>query len=979
MRIIITTLLIMCSLTAISLAQEVKIKVNGMVDYNYEPLKMADVRLLQDGTAMEKVLSTEAGTFSFTLMPDKVYEIAVTKEGFITKKLLFDTHMPKDAKGDWIIEFAVGLFKPCPGLNTAVLEQPVSKVVFNSSEREFNPDEDYTNKVSSRFREIGFKNEDCWNEKYDELINEGDVAYRSGNYAKSRDHFNNALEIFPDEKYPQKQLDKISEKLKDLNAIEKLYAQIIKDADQKATVNELIPAISLYKKALVFKPGDNYAKQQLTILQDKINKKEQAHTSELLAQQEQAKLEEQRLNDLLDKGERLMNENNYEEALSAFNQAISISPDDGYIKSMIEKAEKNIQDKNAEQARQEQEIANKLALESKKEENFKAAIAKGDNLKNIENYEQALLAYNQAVAIKPDSPLAQQKRSEVEKAIREKEALEAQKQKQIQVYTNLISQADALFTNSKYADAKNVYQQAQNIDNQNTYPVLQIQKIDDILARQSAAADREKALEKQFNTLLTSGEQYLKEENAAEAIKSFEQALLIKNNDGYTLALISKAKKMLEEQQNLARLENQRNEKQKEFQNAINSADNLFALKEYNEAISFYNQAVAIKPGDTYALQQKNKAERLIVENQEQAKYQGIITSADAMFNSKNYQTAGDLYANALKIKANDPYAKSKISEINTLIERAQNEALLQQENEKKYQRLVSQADAKMVAKEYEPAMSLYDEALLIKPEENYPKQQKNSIQKELALLAKELAYQGKIEMANNAFTSGNYLKARQLYSDASAVNPSEEFPNSKINEIDKILAELKAEQELEKANAEKAASDLKQYNNLIAAADKKYNEAYYSEAKKIYQDALVIKTNEPYPISRIRKIDETLALLGRGNESSKIQPVKSNIEDTKSTPLKDIKFASNRELEDYLKELKTSYPAGITHEVYENSKSTTNRFVVIRGDEVVEIREVRHSWGGVDFSRNGKPITLGYFKQQTEVREGEYYKKINK
>ena len=1215
MRGFITTLIAIFILIANCYSKDIIIKVNGLVDYNYEPVANANIKLSVGGTIMEESKSTDAGSFSFILQPGKTYIITVIKEGFVAKMLQFDTHMPDDIGGEWVIEFAVGLFKPCPGTNLSILSKPVSKVVFNDSEKGFYPDEGYAQQVSRKFEEAELNNRDCWIEKYDQLINDGDDAYSDMKYSQAKSMFQEALEIFPDERYPTRQLEKIEEKLKEMEANDKLYAEAIQNADEKALAKEFIPAITLYKKALIFKPGDAYAEQQINTIQNKIEQQEQAQAAESLANQEQARQQEQRLDELINSGEAYMVEGDYNAARKAFSEALSLQPGNGYLESRVDKAESALAQQKEQLAQQEQLLADKQALEKQKDEKFNAAMAKADNLFNIKNYKEALIAYNQAVSIKPASETAQMKRAEVQEIISRNKALMAEKKKQREAYDMFIKQADALFANQEYTNARIAYQQAADIDAQNTYPPLQIKKIDDILADKKAAKAEERALEQEFDKLLTQGEQYLKENKAAEAVRNFKNALSIKNNDGYTLALLTKAEKMLEEQNKLADIEQQRKSNQAEYQQAVNNGDNLLTLKEYNEAISFYNQAISLKPGDEYAISQKSKAENLIQEMKLQSEYQGVITSADAMLKNEDYTTAKNLYANALKIKSNDPYAMAKINEINSILENRQKAAMMKEQNEKKFKQLIAEADNKMSAKEYQLALSLYDNALLINPEADYPKQQKEFINRELAkrtqekareqqfnaflsageqhlegenasdaiksfeqalsirnadgytlallakakkmledqkelaslekereaklaeyqkavdngdnllalkeyneavsfynqalrikpgdeyangqknkalnlieqdkklseyqgiitsadamfksrnyptakdlyanalkiksndpyakdkineintilennrqynelitkadanmsaqqynealaiyeealsikpeeqypanqkmkiqdqlsLLAKNAAYQEKINDATKAYKASEYLKAKQLYTEAIEIKPGDEFAKSKIQEINTLLARLKQDEAEKNALAAEKARKQREYQSLIAQADKKYKDAYYQEAKNLYRDALSIKEYEPYPIARIKKIDETLALLGRGNQSETKKQGAPDNEGRKSSELIEIKFASNKELEDYLEKLKLDYPPGVTQEVYKNAKSTTNRFVIIRADEVFEIREVKHSWGGIDYFRNGKPITMGYFRQQTEVREGEYFKKINK
>jgi hypothetical protein len=76
------------------------------------------------------------------------------------------------------------------------------------------------------------------------------------------------------------------------------------------------------------------------------------------------------------------------------------------------------------------------------------------------------------------------------------------------------------------------------------------------------------------------------------------------------------------------------------------------------------------------------------------------------------------------------------------------------------------------------------------------------------------------------------------------------------------------------------------------------------------------------------------------------------------------------------LRDLLSKYPAGITCEVYKEPSRVVSRYIIIRENQANEIREVKYNWGGIDYTRNGKPITFLYFSNQIKSREGEYFNK---
>ena len=99
-------------------------------------------------------------------------------------------------------------------------------------------------------------------------------------------------------------------------------------------------------------------------------------------------------------------------------------------------------------------------------------------------------------------------------------------------------------------------------------------------------------------------------------------------------------------------------------------------------------------------------------------KYQSAITKADGAFNSKDYASAKTAYSDALGIKPNEAYPKTKLTEINKLIA----DAGKQKELDVKYQAAITKGDGAFSSKDYAAAKTAYTEASGIKPNEVYPK-----------------------------------------------------------------------------------------------------------------------------------------------------------------------------------------------------------------------------------------------------------------
>ncbi len=487
-------------------------------------------------------------------------------------------------------------------------------------------------------------------------------------------------------------------------------------------------------------------------------------------------------------------------------------------------------------------------------------------------------------------------------------------------------------------------------------------------------------------------------------------------------------------------------------------ADKLMNEGNYIAAKSYYKRASSVRPSESYpgqkireidgklakkdnqyqaSLKNEYKEEREQAKKQEQEqKYVNAISKGNALLAAKNYQGAINAFQSAQQIKPQEILPKQKLNEIQSLIQQAEKQELEKRNNEIQYKNILKSADNLLNARQYEAAKSKFAEALVLKPNEQYPKLKIDYIDKKIseqALLAEKQDIQKKyndfVRLADNYFTNGNLNEALDMYSQAAGVKPDEAYPKEKIRSINEQLHAMrlqkqKAEQEekeyamaielgdrligqgdltnaklqymkalrvkkndvyaqskINEIDAQIAslearrladAKKKKEFNSYIATADELLNGARYENAKNTYRKALEIDPDSDYARKRIAQINDILAKLATSNKV-----IEKETKKIKSEGLSDLKFKDNAELEVYLVELKRKYPEGITLEIYKEEKKTIRRFIVVRNDQATEFREIHHYWGGRDYSKNDKPITQQYFSQQTKRRTNEYYNMV--
>lgn len=238
------------------------------------------------------------------------------------------------------------------------------------------------------------------------------------------------------------------------------------------------------------------------------------------------------------------------------------------------------------------------------------------------------------------------------------------------------------------------------------------------------------------------------------------------------------------------------------YKNHIRAGDAAYAEKNYSEASAEYKKALEIMPGDRYATYKQEDANTMQQIKQEDEDYLQAIQSGDTFFEQMEYQQAKVSFEKALKIRPDEKYPKRKIKEIEDLLANSDKLKKLQDKTDKAYQDLINQADVTFNKAFYEASKGFYQKALEVKPNESYPRKQIAEIDRlisEKALAqAKERAlnetYRKLIEQADQKFYARSFDHSKSLYEEALSVKPNEQYPKDQLLKIESALAESKVE-----------------------------------------------------------------------------------------------------------------------------------------------------------------------------------------
>jgi tetratricopeptide (TPR) repeat protein len=440
--------------------------------------------------------------------------------------------------------------------------------------------------------------------------------------------------------------------------------------------------------------------------------------------------------------------------------------------------------------------------------------------------------------------------------------------KKIELYQSLLKKADQLVVAKDYTGALTSLNEALIIRPTDSIVKDKIAKVNQLIADKKSEDEQALAQQNAYNQAIKDGDQYFTAKNYTQSLTRFNEALAIRSNEAYPKRKIKEIEGIIDQ------LAKEQARKDKEYQASIDRADQLLEKKDYLNAKAEYERSLAIKSEETYPknqLQVINDALAEISRKEEEAKrlqkeksdqeYNLAMAEGEKAFNANDFPLAKTNYQTALQIRQNDVPAKQKLGETEAKLAQIARMQLA-------YNNAITEANKQLTLKNYIGAKTKYQESLQYVPDSDYPKKQILKIDEVLAQQEAELKlkqdYNQAVTEAENLFKNKELAKAKEAYSKAYNLIPSEPVPPKRISEINDLLAE-QARQEAETKATYEA------YQNAIQRADKLFSSKDYNSARLTYNEALLIKADEKYPADQIALIEKLLADLAEQEYKSAI------------------------------------------------------------------------------------------------------------
>lgn len=887
---------------SVALGQVDNVYVYGTVkDYvSSKKLDGITVTVFKNGGKLTEVVTNASGKYEFNLDYGSDYKLVYGKAGMVSKNISIDTkNIPEEERvGGHGMNVEMTLFAELPGIDFSVLQQPIGKAKFDPNTKEVTWDLQYTEQVRAEIARLmkeydeKKKREANADAEFAKLMTAGDAAMAAAGFDKAVENFTAALGLKPGDPVATAKLSDAKMKQDEAAGAKKAaeqYAALIKEADGLFGKKDYAGALAKYGAASDMKEAETYPKQKM--------KECQAFIDELAKKAEEEKKArelEEKYKAAITAADAAFKADKLEDARTKYTDASALKPTEKYPKDQIaligQKLEEKAKKEADEKAKKERDAA------------YQAAITAADAAFKASKWDDAKAKYNEAIGVKPEEKYPKDQLAAIDKAIADaaKKAEEEKQKKELDdKYNAAIAKADAAFKQDGFDDAKAGYNEALGLKPKEKYPSDQLAAIDKRMAELAKKAEEDrlkKELDDKYNAAITKADAAFQGQNWVEAKAGYNEALGLKAGEKYPkdqLAAIEAAKKKAEED----KLKKEQDDK---YNAAIAKADAAFQGQKWDDAKAGYNEALGVKAGERYPKDQlaaidkaiadaKKQAEEAEKQRQIDAQYELLIGSADGLLRQDRLEEAKAKYQEALGVKPDQKYPRTKITEIDGLLaERAKaaEEERKRKELDDRYNALIASADKAFDKKTYPGALNDYKDALALKPGEAHPTARIAEInglldaaardKAEQERLAREAAerekhYNELIAAADGAFKSKEYDRARSGYTDALGVKPGEKHPTDRLAEIERILADLAAKDaadaaekaRLEEERRRKEAADAEteaRYREAVARGDAGFSSESFDAARSGYNDALGIKPDEAYPKERLAAIDKLLA-----------------------------------------------------------------------------------------------------------------------
>ncbi|MBI5219284.1 MAG: tetratricopeptide repeat protein [Bacteroidia bacterium] len=276
------------------------------------------------------------------------------------------------------------------------------------------------------------------------------------------------------------------------------------------------------------------------------------------------------------------------------------------------------------------------------------------------------------------------------------------------------------------------------------------------------------------------------------------------------------------------------------------------------------------------------------------------IAKGDKFLKTKEYEEAWLCYDKATNYKPEEPYPKTKITEVKNII-------FKQTTKEAAYKNAIANGD-KLFNKNNPEARKYYEKALLYQPDAKHPSERIREVNEALDQFGymKRQAFNNKIALAEDYLKNKYYEEALNVYQEANNLKPGNQNVLKKIDELKKIIRKNKNEN-AESMDAMNASGII---NTKIENLQKELDIKEKSGNKKAVSEVMVSIGNSYYEAGNfgnsIEYYARSLKLKEETGDKKAVSVLYNNIGDIYATILN-----YEKAIENYQKALQTKEETG--------------------------------------------------------------------
>ena len=396
---------------------------------------------------------------------------------------------------------------------------------------------------------------------YDLAMSQGEALLEEENFDAAIVQFETAISIFPADKLPKEKLAEAKQKKQLYTEKVARFDKLMEEANQFGLRKNYDAAIGKIEDALAIFPNDLTA-----------NAKRDEYQA--------AKGVTDQYNGIIAVADRLYEAKSYREAKAQYQSALAVVPGDAYANDMLSRLDPLIAQQDKEEAERlaAEELAARLAAEAEA-----ARIAAEEEAARLAAEAEAarLAAEAEAARIAAEQEAARLAAEEAARIAAEEEAArqaalaaaEAERQATIKA---MLDEADGLFNQKEYAQAKTKYQEVVAFDEGNATATAKIREIEGIFAQMAAE------LQQHYDESMSAGNQAMSTEKFAEAITHYQSALAYKPEDPTATAQLAAAQKAESDRMSALRAQ---------YNAFIKDGDAHFKSNTFDKAIEAYTKA----------------------------------------------------------------------------------------------------------------------------------------------------------------------------------------------------------------------------------------------------------------------------------------------------------------------------------------------------------------------------------------------------